>query len=35
LNHTELKPEDFLQWNRDIQQLKKFYDQQLILVQKK
>jgi hypothetical protein len=35
LNHTELKPEDFLQWNRDIQQLKKFYDQQLVLVQKK
>lgn len=35
LNHTELKPEDFLQWNKDIQQLKKFYDQQLVLVQKK
>ena len=35
LNHTELKPEDFPQWNKDIQQLKKFYDQQLVLVQKK
>ena len=35
LNHTEIKPENFLQWNKDIQQLKNFYDQQVVLTQKK
>jgi len=35
LNHTEIMPENFLQWNKDIQQLKNFYDQQLVLIQKK
>lgn len=34
LNHTELKPENFSQWNRDIQQLSNFYDQQIVLTTK-
>ena len=35
LNQTEIKTENFSQWNKDIQQLKNFYDQQLVLIQKK
>jgi hypothetical protein len=33
LNETELKPENFAQWNKDIKQLSNFYNQQLVLTQ--
>ncbi|MBS1509335.1 MAG: DUF3857 domain-containing protein [Bacteroidetes bacterium] len=34
LNQTELKPEDFRQWNKDIEQLTNYYNQQIVLTQK-
>ena len=34
LNHAEIKPENFSQWNKDIEQLTNFYNQQLVLTQK-
>jgi transglutaminase-like putative cysteine protease len=34
LNNTELKPENFFQWNKDIDQLTNFYNQQIVLTQK-
>ena len=33
LNDTELKPENFSQWNKDINQLSDFYNQQIVLTQ--
>ncbi len=33
LNSTELKPENFSQWNKDIEQLSNFYNQQIVLNQ--
>lgn len=35
IDTPEIKPEDFSQWNKDIQQLTSFYDQQIVLTQKK
>lgn len=34
LNDTELQPENFSQWNKDIDQLTNFYNQQIVLTQK-
>ena len=34
LNQSELKPENFSQWNKDIEQLTNFYNQQIVLTQK-
>lgn len=34
INQTEIKPEAFTQWNKDIEQLTGFYNQQLVLTQK-
>jgi hypothetical protein len=34
LNNSELKPENFSQWNKDIEQLTNFYNQQIVLTQK-
>lgn len=34
LSDTELKPEQFSQWNKDIDQLTNFYNQQIVLTQK-
>ncbi len=33
LNNTEIKPKDFSQWNKDIEQLTNFYNQQIVLNQ--
>lgn len=35
LNHPEVRPEHFSQWNRDIDQLTEFYNRQLVFTQKK
>jgi hypothetical protein len=35
IDQTELKPQDFVQWNNDIEQLNHFYNQQLVITQKK
>jgi uncharacterized protein YegL len=35
INQTEIKPQDFVQWNKDIEQLNHFYNQQLVITQKK
>ncbi|MBL7740686.1 MAG: transglutaminase domain-containing protein [Chitinophagaceae bacterium] len=35
LDNTEITPESFSQWNKDIQQLTGFYDQQIVLTPKK
>jgi Transglutaminase-like superfamily/Domain of Unknown Function with PDB structure (DUF3857) len=35
LDNTELTPEYFSQWNKDIQQLTNFYDQQIVLIPQK
>jgi transglutaminase-like putative cysteine protease len=34
LNQTEIKPENFSQWNKDIEQLTNFYNQQIVFNQK-
>lgn len=34
INQTEIKPENFQQWNRDIDKLVDFYNQQIVLTQK-
>lgn len=34
LNQSEIKPENFSQWNKDIEQLTNFYNQQIVLTQK-
>lgn len=34
LNHPEINPENFSQWNKDIEQLTNFYNQQIVLTQK-
>jgi hypothetical protein len=34
LNQSELKPENFSQWNKDIDQLTNFYNQQIVFTQK-
>jgi hypothetical protein len=34
LNQSEIKPENFLQWNKDIDQLTNFYNQQIVITQK-
>lgn len=35
LHQTEIKPEQFPQWNNDIEQLKNFYNQQIVLTKTK
>jgi hypothetical protein len=35
LMQTEIKPEEFGQWNRDINKLKDFYNQQIVLTKTK
>ena len=34
LSQTEIKPGDFTQWNKDMEQLTNFYNQQIVLTQK-
>lgn len=34
VNDAELKPENFIQWNKDIEQLSNFYNQQIVFTQK-
>ncbi len=34
INQTEIKPADFAQWDKDIEQLTNFYNQQIVLTQK-
>jgi hypothetical protein len=34
LNQSEIKPGDFSQWNKDIEQLTNFYNQQIVFTQK-
>lgn len=34
INETEIRPENFLQWNKDIDKLVDFYNQQVVLTQK-
>lgn len=34
INQAEIKPEHFSQWNKDIEQLTNFYNQQIVLTQK-
>ena len=34
MNDVELKPENFIQWNKDIEQLSNFYNQQIVFTQK-
>lgn len=35
LNQSEIRPEQFSQWNRDIDQLRNFYNQQIVLTKAK
>jgi hypothetical protein len=35
VDETELKPEDFPQWNKDIQHLTDFYNEQIVLTKTK
>jgi hypothetical protein len=34
ISRAEIKPEEFIQWNKDIEKLSDFYNQQLVLIQK-